>query len=113
EPRLLGGEASEGFWIDPAEGHRRFLEGEMQMAEPADCGLRYLAGFENLDGVGAAHTDGRHKFHGITDRIEAAGFSIPRGQRTGEGRERPRWAKRPPSPSTRRSRKAWEPARPW
>ena len=85
EPRLLGGEASEGFWIDPAEGHRRFLEGEMQMAEPADCGLRYLAGFENLDAVWAAHTDGRHKFHGITDRIEAAGFSIPRGKRSGQG----------------------------
>jgi hypothetical protein len=85
EPRLLGGEASEGFWIDPAEGHRRFLAGEMQMAEPADCGLRYLAGFEDVDAVWAAHADGRHKFHGITDRIEAAGFSIPRGKRSGRG----------------------------
>ena len=85
EPRLLGGEASEGFWIDPAEGHRRFLAGEMQMAEPADCGLRYLAGFDDLDAVWDAHTDGRHKFHGITDRIEAAGFSIPRGKRSGQG----------------------------
>ncbi len=85
EPRLLGGEASEGFWIDPAEGHRRFLAGEMQMAEPADCGLRYLAGFEDLDAVWSAHADGRHKFHGITDRIEAAGFSIPRGKRSGQG----------------------------
>ena len=55
------------------------------MAEPADCGLRYLAGFETLDAVWAAHTDGRHKFHGITDRIEAAGFSIPRGKRSGQG----------------------------
>lgn len=85
EPRLLGGEASEGFWIDPAEGHRRFLAGEMQMAEPADCGLRYLAGFDDFDAVWDAHTDGRHKFHGITDRIEAAGFSIPRGKRSGQG----------------------------
>ena len=85
EPRLLGGEASEGFWIDPAEGHRRFLAGEMQMAEPADCGLRYLSGFDGLDDVWAAHTDGRHKFHGILDRIEAAGFSIPRGKRPGQG----------------------------
>lgn len=85
EPRLLGGEASEGFWIDPAEGHRRFLAGEMQMAEPADCGLRYLAGFDDLDAVWDAHTDRRHKFHGITDRIEAAGFSIPRGKRSGQG----------------------------
>ncbi len=84
EPRLLGGEASEGFWIDPAEGQRRFLAGEMQMAEPADCGLRYLAGFDDLESVWAAHVDGRHKFHGITDRIEAAGFSIPRGRRAGQ-----------------------------
>lgn len=84
EPRLLGGEASEGFWIDPAEGHRRFLAGLMQMAEPADCGLRYLSGFDDVEGVWAAHTDGRHKFHGILDRVEAAGFSIPRGKRTGQ-----------------------------
>ena len=41
-------EASEGFWIDPAEGHRRLLAGEMPMAEPADCGLGYLAGFDTL-----------------------------------------------------------------
>ena len=85
EPRLLGGEASEGFWIDPAEGHRRFLAGEMEMAEPADCGLRYLAGFEDLDAVWAAHVDGRHKFHGITDRLAAAGYPIPRGKRSGQG----------------------------
>ena len=85
EPRLLGGEASEGFWIDPAEGHRRFLAGEMEMAEPADCGLRYLAGFEDLDSVWAAHVDGRHKFHGITDRLAAAGYPIPRGKVSGQG----------------------------
>jgi len=84
EPRLLGGEASEGFWIDPAEGHRRFLAGEMPMAEPADSGLAYIAGFDTLDEVWAAHTDGRHKFHGINDRIEAAGFRIPRGKRVGQ-----------------------------
>jgi 8-oxo-dGTP pyrophosphatase MutT (NUDIX family) len=84
EPRLLGGEASEGFWIDPAEGHRRFLAGLMQMAEPADCGLRYLSGFDDVEEVWAAHTDGRHKFHGILDRIEAAGVSVPRGKRAGQ-----------------------------
>jgi 8-oxo-dGTP pyrophosphatase MutT (NUDIX family) len=84
EPRLLGGEASEGFWIDPAEGHRRFLVGEMQMAEPADCGLRYLSGFDDLESVWTAHTDGRHKFHGILDRVEAAGFSVPRSRRSGQ-----------------------------
>jgi hypothetical protein len=84
EPRLLGGEASEGFWVDPAEGHRRFRAGEMPMAEPADSGLAYIAGFDALEEVWAAHTDGRHKFHGINDRIEAAGFPIPRGRRSGE-----------------------------
>ena len=84
EPRLLGGEASEGFWIDPAEGHRRFLAGEMPMAEPADSGLAYISGFDALDDVWAAHTDGRHKFHGINDRIEAAGFRIPRSKRLGQ-----------------------------
>src|SRR4029450_9466806 len=73
-----------GFWIDPAEAHRRFLAGEMQMAEPADCGLRYLSGFDDLQSVWTAHTDGRHKFHGITDRIEAARFSIPRSKRSGQ-----------------------------
>src|SRR5882672_10604345 len=67
EPCLLGGEASEGFWI-----------------EPADCGLGYIAGFDTLDDVWAAHTDGRHKFHGILDRIEAAGFTIPRSKRIGQ-----------------------------
>ena len=96
EPRLLGDEASEGFWIDPAEGHRRFLAGEMQMAEPADCGLRYLAGFDGLESVWAAHLDGRHKFHGITDRLAAAGFPIPRGRRSGQDSS-------PPLPSGERA----------
>jgi hypothetical protein len=55
----------------------------MPLAEPADCGLGYIAGFDTLDDVWAAHTDGRHKFHGILDRIEAAGFTIPRSKRIG------------------------------
>ena len=71
-PRLVGGEASEGFWIDPAAGHRRFRAGEMPMAEPADCALAYLSGFESLDELWAAHADGRHKFHGILDRVRAS-----------------------------------------
>jgi 8-oxo-dGTP pyrophosphatase MutT (NUDIX family) len=69
-------EASEGFWIDPAEGHRRFRRGEMAMAEPADCGLGYLSEFPSLDALWAAHADGRHKFHGILDRVQAAGVEI-------------------------------------
>ena len=54
------------------------------MAEPADCGLGYLAGSTALDALWAAHADGRHKFHGILDRIETAGFCDPRSQRVGQ-----------------------------
>jgi hypothetical protein len=46
------------------------------MAEPAESGLRYLAGFPSLDALWAAHADGRHKFHGIQDRIVAAGVAV-------------------------------------
>ncbi len=62
-------EASEAFWIDPRDGYRRFRRGEMRMAEPADCGLAYLSEFESLGELWGAHADGRHKFHGILDRI--------------------------------------------
>ena len=61
-------EASEGFWIAPAEGHRRFQLGEMKMAEPAYSGLAYLSGFESLDALWSAHADGEAKFHGIVNR---------------------------------------------
>jgi 8-oxo-dGTP pyrophosphatase MutT (NUDIX family) len=71
EPRLFTEETSEGFWIHPGEGYRRFLAGEMKMAEPAEYGLAYLAQFASLDDLWAAHEDGRHKFHGIVDRIDA------------------------------------------
>jgi 8-oxo-dGTP pyrophosphatase MutT (NUDIX family) len=70
EPRLFTEETSEGFWIPPGEGYRRFLAREMAMAEPAEYGLGYLAQFASLEDVWAAHADGRHKFHGIIDRIE-------------------------------------------
>ena len=69
-PRLFTEETSEGFWIHPAEGYRRFLSGEMKMAEPAEYGLAYLAQFAALDDLWAAHRDGRHKFQGIADRID-------------------------------------------
>ena len=78
-PRLFDEEASEGFWVEPSEGFRRHRSGEWAMAEPADCGLRYLAQFDDLESVWAAHEDGRHKFHGILDRVEAAGVKIRRG----------------------------------
>ncbi|MGH7393457.1 MAG: NUDIX hydrolase [Candidatus Rokuibacteriota bacterium] len=75
-PRLFTEETSEGFWIAPGDGYRRFCAGEMAMAEPAEYGLGYLAQFASLDELWAAHADGRHKFHGIVDRIDLfwAGF---------------------------------------
>jgi 8-oxo-dGTP pyrophosphatase MutT (NUDIX family) len=71
-PRLFREEASESFWVEPGEGFRRHRSGEWAMAEPADCGLCYLAQFETLAEVWSAHEDGRHKFHGIIDRVQAA-----------------------------------------
>jgi endoribonuclease LACTB2 len=68
-PALFTEETSEAFWIHPGEGYRRFLAGEMAMAEPAEYGLGYLAQFRSLDELSAAHADGRHKFHGVVDRI--------------------------------------------
>jgi len=72
-PRHFHDEASESFWVEPGEGFRRHRTGEWAMAEPADCGLGYLAQFDSLDAIWAAHEDRRHKFHGIFDRVEAAG----------------------------------------
>lgn len=76
-PRLFTEETSEGFWIDPPEGVKRYAEGAMPMAEPASAGLKYLAGFPGLEALWAAHADGRHKFHGIDDRLIAAGVRLP------------------------------------
>ena len=70
EPRLFTEETSEGFWIFPGEGYRRFLSGEMKMAEPAEYGLAYLSQFASLEDLWAAHADGRHKFQGVADRME-------------------------------------------
>jgi len=78
-PRHFREEASESFWVDPAEGFRRHRSGEWAMAEPADCGLGYLAQFDGLDAIWAAHADGRHKFHGVLDRVHAAGVAFRRG----------------------------------
>ena len=76
EPQLFTEEASEGFWIDPAEGVKRYEAGEMPMAEPGSSGLRYLAHFSAVEALWAAHADGRHKFHGIDDRLIAAGLRL-------------------------------------
>ncbi|MGH7277636.1 MAG: NUDIX hydrolase [Candidatus Rokuibacteriota bacterium] len=71
QPRLFTEETSEGFWIHPGEGYRRFLAGEMPMAEPAEYALGYLAQFASLDDLRRASEDGTEKFHGIIHRIDA------------------------------------------
>src|SRR2546425_10561896 len=69
EPRLFTEETSEGFWIHPGLGYRRFLADEMTMAEPAEYGLAWLAQFRAIEDLWEGHADGRPKFHGIVDRI--------------------------------------------
>jgi 8-oxo-dGTP pyrophosphatase MutT (NUDIX family) len=69
-PRLYTEETSEGFWIHPADGYRRFLAKEMAMAEPAEYGLAYIAQFRSVDELWATCEDNREKFTGIVDRIE-------------------------------------------
>ena len=75
-PRLIAEEASEGFWVDPAEAHRRFRAGEWPMAEPAEYGMQYLAQFESYEAVWRHHADGRPKFDGIIDRLDAARYYL-------------------------------------
>jgi 8-oxo-dGTP pyrophosphatase MutT (NUDIX family) len=75
-PRLIAEEASEGFWVDPALAHRRFRQGEWPMAEPAEYGTQYLAQFESYEAVWRHHADGRPKFHGIIDRLDAARYYL-------------------------------------
>jgi 8-oxo-dGTP pyrophosphatase MutT (NUDIX family) len=70
QPRLFTEETSEGFWIMPGEGYRRFRAGKMAMAEPAEYGLGYLAQFESAQALWEAHADGRHKFDGTIHRID-------------------------------------------
>jgi 8-oxo-dGTP pyrophosphatase MutT (NUDIX family) len=72
DPRHGDEEASEGLWIDPAAGYRLYREGEMPMADPAECGLGYLSGFDSVESLWEAHADGRHKLHGILDRLRGA-----------------------------------------
>ena len=71
-PRLILEETTEGFWVVPGEAYARFQTGEWPMAEPAEYGMRYLGQFESYDAVWAHHADGRQKFHGIIDRLDAA-----------------------------------------
>jgi len=69
-PRLYTEETSEGFWIHPGAGYRRFLAKEMAMAEPAEYGLAYIAQFRSVDELWTACDDNHEKFTGIVDRIE-------------------------------------------
>jgi 8-oxo-dGTP pyrophosphatase MutT (NUDIX family) len=73
-PRAHAEEASEGFWVDPATAYRRFRAGEWPMAEPAEYGTQYLAQFESYEAVWRHHADGRAKFHGIIDRLDATRY---------------------------------------
>jgi len=75
-PRLILEEASEGFWVAPAVAYARFRAREWPMAEPAEYAMQYLAQFESYDAVWAHHRDGRHKFHGIIDRLDAARYYL-------------------------------------
>jgi 8-oxo-dGTP pyrophosphatase MutT (NUDIX family) len=75
-PRLIAEEASEGFWVDPAEAHRRFRAREWPMAEPAEYGTQYLAQFDSCEGVWRHHADGRPAFDGIIDRLDAARYYL-------------------------------------
>jgi len=70
-PALFTEESSEAFWIHPGEGYRRFIAGDMKMAEPAEYGLGYLAQFSSLAELWAAHEDGLPKFIGVGDRMNA------------------------------------------
>jgi 8-oxo-dGTP pyrophosphatase MutT (NUDIX family) len=70
EPRLYTEETSEGFWIHPGDGYRRFLAGELAMAEPAEFGLAYIAQFRSVDELWECCADNREKFTGLIDRIE-------------------------------------------
>ena len=69
-PRLYTEETSEGFWIHPREGYRRFLAKEMVMAEPAEYGLAYIGQFRSVDELWTACEDNQEKFTGIVHRIE-------------------------------------------
>ena len=70
EPRLFTEETSEAFWIHPGSGYRRFLAGEMAMAEPAEFGLAFIAQVRSVAELWDWCGDNREKFTGIIDRIE-------------------------------------------
>jgi len=64
-PRHFREEASESFWIEPAEGFRRHRSGDGAMAQPADSGRGYLPQFDSLGAIWDAHEDRRPKLAGL------------------------------------------------
>jgi 8-oxo-dGTP pyrophosphatase MutT (NUDIX family) len=75
-PRFIAGEASEGFWVEPAAAYARFLAGEWPMAEPAEYTMRYLAQFESGAALWAHHGAGRPVFDGIIHRAPPDGADL-------------------------------------
>ena len=75
-PRLITGEMSEACWVAPAVAYAHFRAGEWPMAEPAEYTMQYLAQFDTYEAVWRNHADGRHKFHGIIDRLDAARYYL-------------------------------------
>jgi len=65
-PRLFTEETSEGFWIAPAEGYWRCIDGTMAMAEPAEYALGYLSQFASVDELEQAHADRMARFEGTS-----------------------------------------------
>ena len=91
EPRLFTEETSDAFWIHPADGYRRFLEGEMAMAEPAEFGLAFISQFRSVTELWDWCGDNREKFTGIIDRIEFwKDFDWKRSQGPQPGRKEPK-----------------------
>src|SRR2546426_47805 len=62
EPRLFTEETSEGFWIHPGLGYRRFLADEMTMAEPAEYGLAWPEAFPKYSIVGVPIVESGSRF---------------------------------------------------
>jgi 8-oxo-dGTP pyrophosphatase MutT (NUDIX family) len=75
-PRVILEEASAGLWAAPGEAYARFRAGEWKMAEPAEYGTQYLAQFDSEAALWAHHADGRSKFDGIIDRLDAARYYL-------------------------------------
>jgi len=75
---------SEGFWIHPGDGYRRFLADEMAMAEPAEYGLAYIAQFRSVDELWAACDDNARSSPGSSTASNSSSGRTSTGRR-GDG----------------------------